>query len=219
MNELLENNPTDLLQDLHQTFTTRIDEIMALMARITTQSLVQIEQVMRGIDNEVHLVKTVNDATFYLHVRRHGELPFADIAWALAQARRAGAPVPEVLLCEPVWLDRAEREVMIQTAILGRPLQDLFDELSDEELRQCYRQAMPVLAMIHRISVAGYQMCRHAVWDFHNWETLSRTWLQQRQGAYDSLQVVGFTEAESSRLLAALGQLLQRLPCVQPVLL
>lgn len=156
MNELLENNPIDPLQDLHQKFTTRTDEITALVARITTQSLAQIEQVMRGIDNEVHIVKTAHDATFYLHVRRHGELPFADIAWALAQARRAGALVPEVLFCEPVWLDGAEREVMIQTAILGRPLQDLLAELNDEQLRHCYQQAMPMLAMIHRIPVAGY---------------------------------------------------------------
>lgn len=62
-------------------------------------------------------------------------------------------------------------------------------------------------------------MRSHAVWDFHNWESLTRTWLQQRQVAHGSLHVVGFTEDESSRLLAALGQLLQRFPCVQPVLL
>lgn len=75
-----------------------------------------------------------------MHIRRYGELPFADIAWALEQARAVGASVPEVLWLGQSFVDGAEREVMIQRGIPGRSLQDLLGTLSDNDVRWCYQR-------------------------------------------------------------------------------
>jgi hypothetical protein len=110
-------------KQLHASFTTLPDEIEAVVVCVTATPIVRHEQIARGIDNEVHSVTTTNGTNLFVHIRRHGELPFADIAWALERALAAGAPVPEVFLCDLHWLDGTEREVMIQRGIPGYLLQ------------------------------------------------------------------------------------------------
>ena len=123
---------TDSLEQLHAAYTTRPEEIAAVVDRITTNPITSQAKIIGGIDNEVHAVTTINGARLIVHVRRHGELPFNDIAWAIGQVRAAGAPVPDVLLCDRAWIDGAEREVMVQGALSGRPLTDLMPGIDDE---------------------------------------------------------------------------------------
>ena len=55
---------------------------------------------MRGYDNEVYRVITADGGGLIVRIRRRSEVPMADEAWAIAQGRAAGAPVPDVLLSE-----------------------------------------------------------------------------------------------------------------------
>jgi aminoglycoside phosphotransferase (APT) family kinase protein len=219
MNDSAEQRFLDDLQHLHAAFTTRSDEIAAVVAYVTASPIIRQEKVAHGFDNEVHRVSTESGAQLYVHIRRYGELPFADIVWALGQARAAGALVPDVLFYGRCSIDGAERDVMIQRGIPGRPLEELLATLSDDQLRWCYLQAMPTLAKIHSVPVDGYQMRREGVWDYLDWETLAAAWIKKRAAERDSMFVVGFTEAECVRMLTALDQLLRRFPCERPVLL
>jgi hypothetical protein len=144
------------LHHLHAQYTTHPDEIAAVVARVTPAAVVRQEKIVRGYANEVYLVMTADDTRLVVRIRRRGEVPTPDEAWAMVQARAAGAPVPAVLLCQRRRIDGAERDVMVQRMLPGRPLADIAATLDQEQLRACLVQAGAALARIHTLAVDGF---------------------------------------------------------------
>lgn len=206
------------LEQLHAAYTTQPQEIAAVVARITTSPIEQLSKIVGGIDNEVHAVTTMDGQALVVHVRRHGELPFDDIAWAIGKAQTVGAPVPDVLLCERAWIDGAEREVMVQSALAGRPLQELLPTLDDDDLHACCLQWAAMLATLHSIPVDGFGMRRNGVWDSPDWEYMTSR-LKPGRPERTTLLNAGLNEDEVTRIATALDRLQRRFACSQPVLL
>lgn len=206
------------LEQLHAAYTTRPEEIAAVVARTTTNPITSQAKIVGGFDNEVHAVTTTNGAKLVVHVRCHGELPFDDIVWAIGQARAAGAPVPDVLLCDRAWIDGAEREVMVQRALPGRSLKELIPTLDDDQLRACCLQWAAMLTTLHSVPVDGFGMRRNGVWDFPDWEYMTS---RLRPGSTERMTLLrsGLLEDEVTRMSVALDRLRRRFPCPQPVLL
>ena len=130
-----------------------------------------------------------------------------------------GAPVPDVLLYDRGWIDGAEREVMVQCAILGRTLEEQRGSLGEDQLRSCLVQAAAALAKIHSVRVDGFYMRRHGVWDFANWEGVAAANLRDRTAERAPVRTAGFTDAELDVLLGTLDQLQRQFPWPNPVLL
>lgn len=209
----------DFLQQRHSVYTTSFAEVEALVASVTSRPVVAREKIVRGYDNEVYSVTTSDGAAFIIRIRRYGDLAAHDEAWAIETARAAGAPVPEVLLCDRRFIDGAEREVMIQRLVPGRPFADRINFLDQRQLRRCYTQVAEALARIHSVAVEGFYLRHNGVWDFPTWASIAASNVAARATEGAALVRVGFTDAEFDTLVAALDTLQQRLPWPDPVLL
>ena len=210
---------TSFLHHLHAQYTTHPDEIAAVVACVTPAAIVRQDKIVRGYDNEVYRVSTEDGIGLIVRIRRRSEVSMADEAWAIAQVRAAGAPVPDVLLCDRRWLDGAERDVMVQRAMAGRPLADLAATLTPEQVRACLVQAGAALVPIHSVAVAGFYQRHHGVWDFASWAEVAASNLRDRTAERAAVLSVGVTAAEFATLITKLDELQRRLPWTQPVLL
>ncbi len=209
----------DFLARRHDAYTTRPDEIATVVGKVTRQPIVGYEKLVRGYDNEVYVVTFHDDSRLVVRIRRHGELPMEDEAWAIAQARAAGAPVPAVYLCEHVPIDGAERPVMVQAFVLGQPLGELAPTLTPDEARACIVQAAHALVTVHSVRVAGWYMRRHGVWDFVDGAAIAASNVADRRSERGAALAAGITVGEWEQLITALDTLQQRLPPELPVLL
>ena len=121
---------TTVLRQRHAAYTTPESIVFALVQRATGQRAVARQQVTRGYDNEVYTVTTDRAQELVVRIRRHGDVGFAQEAWAIARCRATGVPVPDVLLVnqitEPAWAG----EVMVQQKIEGHVLKNLLPTLT-----------------------------------------------------------------------------------------
>ena len=209
----------DFLARRHDAYTTRPDEIAAVVGKVTRQPIAGYEKLVRGYDNEVYVVTLHDGSRFVVRIRRHGELPMEDEAWAIEQARAAGAPVPVVYLCEHFLIDGAERPVMVQAFVPGHPLGELAPTLTPDEVRACVVQAARALANVHSVRVEGWYMRRHGVWDFVDGAAIAASNLEDRRSERVAALAAGITVREWDRLITALDTLQQCFPPEVPVLL
>jgi Ser/Thr protein kinase RdoA (MazF antagonist) len=209
----------DFVQERHAAYTTPPPELAAIVARVTRSRVVRLEKIARGYDCEVYQVAVQDGEQLIIRIRRYGDLPVEDEAWAIAQARRAGAPVPDVLLCGRCWIDGKEREVMVQRAVPGRSLEVQHGSLSEDQLRSCFVQAAAALAKIHSVWVDGFYMRRQGVWDFASWEAIAAANLRDRTAERAAVRNAGFTDAEIDALLGTLDRLQREFPWPDPVLI
>lgn len=100
---------TDIVKQRHAAYNTSEQVIFGLVKRATGEKALAREKIARGYDSEVYLVHTRNDGDVVVRIRHHGGAPFADEAWALAQCRSAGVPVPDVLLIEMLPIYRCSK--------------------------------------------------------------------------------------------------------------
>ena len=197
----------EFLARRHAAYTTRPDEIAAVVGKITRQPIAGYEQRVRGYDNEVYVVILQDRSRLVVRIRRHGTLPLEDEAWAMEQARAAGAPVPAVYLCDHVPIDGAERPVMVQAFVAGHSLGELAPTLTADETQACIVQAAHALANVHSVRVAGWYMRRHGVWDFEDWAAIAASNLEDRRSERGAALAAGITAGEWERLISALDAL------------
>jgi aminoglycoside phosphotransferase (APT) family kinase protein len=210
---------TDFVHQLHAAYHTPPDVLAAIVGRVTQRQVVGLEKVVRGYESEVYQVTIQDGERLVIRIRRYGPLRMEDEAWAIAQARAAGAPVPDVLLCECHWIDGAERDVMVQRAVPGHPLAAQHGSLGEDQLRSCFVQAGAALATIHRVPVEGFYMRRQGVWDFASWEDVATANLRDRTAERATVRTAGVTDAELDTLLGVLDRLQRALPWPNPVLI
>src|SRR5829696_1899991 len=105
---------TEIIRKRHAAYQTSEQVIFDLAERASGQQATAREKIVRGYDSEVYLVHTRNNSDMVVRIRHHGGAPFADEAWAIAQCRDVGVPVPDVLLVETIDIDGIKREVMVQ---------------------------------------------------------------------------------------------------------
>jgi len=114
-----------------------------------------------GRGREVHEVVTASDTRLVIRGEAHESNGLDQEAWFLAQARKAGVPVPEVVWLGTVETAAGPRTVMVQTAVAGRPLSAALPGLSAGQRRSAARSSGQVIARLHSVPVGGFYR-RHA---------------------------------------------------------
>ena len=146
-----------------------------------------------------------------VRIQQHGTTEFEQEAWAIEACRAAGVPVPEICLIDQIegLTDGSTDEdrpltqgVMVQKRVPGRPLLEIQDRLSEQELADIYHQVGIALGKMHSIQVGGfYKMNVDGEWDFPDWESLSRAARRDRAAERPKLIQAGFNNQEIDTLL------------------
>ena len=155
------------------------------------------QEVVRGNDNEVYIVKTEELHDFVVRIKRSGEVSLAQESWAITPCKKAGVRVPEVRFVGTIESEFESLEAMVQDAVPGQPLSDLAEHLNDQDFRCALHQAGEELAKIHNITVQGfYQYDLEHGWDYQSWSEVGASMVQNRSKERDLIVQNGFTEPE-----------------------
>jgi aminoglycoside phosphotransferase (APT) family kinase protein len=211
---------TDVMRRRHAAVQTQPATIAMLVRRATGQGAAHIQRIVRGYESEVYLATVAASEHLVVRIRRYGSVSYASEAWAIEACRSAGAPVPEILLVDTIALDGDERDVMVQRAVPGRPLGDLQDTLSRDELAHIWGQAGEALARIHSVPAGGfYKMRQPGVWDFPSEASVSLSAREARQSDLDELRQRGVPGDDLEALEALLDAAENAFPVERPSLL
>lgn len=223
---------SEFLQQFHAGFATSREVVLDLVATATGHAslsgagLIRLSRIVDGYDNEVYRadlgVPRQRDPTVvYVRIRRYGEGTFDEEAQAMAWAREAGVPVPEVIMtCElatpsnpSIPSDPADpgrrgtaRGVMVVAAASGRSLDTTFEALSPGRRDQVLTNLGRTLAQLHAVATPGW-------WrpDGESWPTAEQLrdgYIRGRRTERDHLIHAGLTTSEIERTYAALDTFL-----------
>lgn len=200
-------------------FKTSQATVFKLVRDATAEIAAKRVKVERGSANEVYVVTTHEENDYIVRIRHYGEVPFAQEAWALEQARQVGAPVARVHKVGDWVIDGLPRDIMVQDRLPGTPLDETLASLSPEQQAEVFRQTGAALAKIHRIPVGGFYR-RHAggSWDFYDWDSLMESAIRDRTAETLALVRAGLPHEEVSAGLGLLQSYRANFSCEQPVL-
>lgn len=205
-------------RDLHASFGVAPDDVAAVVRKATGRPMASLSRIVRGQENEVYRAVTDSADEVVVRIRRFGEEgSLADEAWAMDQARRAGAPVPEVLLLDRLTSDGADLPVMVQAIAEGQALAERAD-LTAAERQAALARAGEVLARINAVTVPGFwRPGSDGEW-MSDWTSLMSGFTADREAERDLICAMGFGAAEFDRMITCLHAYADEFPCSQPVL-
>ncbi len=214
----------DFMRARHAMYATPEAVIFGVIKQATGRQASRRQAIMQGYDNEVYAVTTDPYGEFIVQIRQHGYTSYAQEAWAIEQARMAGAPVPEVLLVDHLAIDDSLtdvqlREVMVQRKVPGQALSERQNSMTLREVAYIWAHVGTALSQIHSISVGGfYKLNSDGQWDYATYDQIMASHLHARQLEVPFLRQSGFSDAEIERMLATITTCAQRFRCAQPVL-
>ena len=112
----------------HTAFSAPRDLLVAFVEQKMGAQVMGLERVTQGYVNEVYYADLASSERVIVRIRRRGVTSFASEGWALAAARSAGVPVPEVYALEMLAV-KGGLEVMLLSLVPGRPLGELWPGL------------------------------------------------------------------------------------------
>jgi len=146
---------SSFLREMHAHVRTDPDRVAVLVRTATRGDVESVRRVVNGYDNEVYRVTVVNRGQVYVRIGRHGEGNFDGERWAMAQAREAGVPVPDVLAIDRIVSDDAERDAMVVEAATGLAFETVEDRLSTRQRAAVLLDLGRVLARLHAVRMPG----------------------------------------------------------------
>jgi hypothetical protein len=190
--------------DLHASFGVPPDEVAAVVRKVTGRPMVSLSRVVRGQECEVYRAVADSDVEVVIRIKRFGEEgTLADEAWAMEQARRAGVPVPEVLLVDRLTSVDADLPVMVLAVAEGEALTDRAG-LTAAERRSALARAGEVLARMNGVTVPGFwRPGPDGEWT-KDWVALMTGFIADREAERDLVCGMGFGAAEFDRMIALL---------------
>lgn len=208
----------EFLRQRHAAYATPADVLSSLIKDATGQNVQRHEKIVRGYANEVYRIWTDQGEPFVVRIRQHGDLGFQQEAWAMAQCRAAGAPVPMVYLVATVDIAGQPHEAMVLQAMPGQAVCDLQRELTTTELAAVYAQVGAALRTIHSVRVDGFgQLREESKWEFPDWASLAQAERRERESNAPTLCRAGLSTAEVEQLLRIISTM-AAFECPQPVL-
>lgn len=134
-------------EQLHARWTTPDVVINRLVRSASGSTVATMSRIIGGEGNEVWSITTRSGVDLILRVSRSTN--FAAERWATEQARRAGVPVPEILLVQDgVPIGDIQVAIWIHRTIHGQPL----GTLEDKNAGRRTAEAGELLARIHTVS-------------------------------------------------------------------
>jgi aminoglycoside phosphotransferase (APT) family kinase protein len=209
----------DFIQARHAHFALAESSIDQLVRQATGQEPVRRARIVRGRNNEVHVVATDQQEQFVVRILRHSEVSLQQEAWAIEQCRAQGVPVPEVLWVGSVVEGSRSVETMVQRRAAGQALSVLQPDLDRQQLESAYAQAGEALSRIHAVSAGGfYRLRANGCWDFPNWEQLMTSHLSNRTAEAPEWTRCGFTPQEIQVVIESIERYAAEFRCDDPVL-
>lgn len=191
------------LAELHRQFGVPRSVVVRLAEKADGGHVEKVERVVRGYDNEVYRVGLAAGLAVYVRIRRYGEGQLDQEVWAMAQARDAGLPVPEVLAMDAASELTGGHPVMVVAAAAGRPLEQVLARASPADRQRVLIRLGSTLAQLHSVPAPG-------VWrpdSFGQWpdpDRLRQGFIAERRGEVELLLTAGLTPAEVDRASALL---------------
>ena len=206
------------LNSRHAKFNTPETLVFEMTRRAINQTPVSRAKIVKGNDKEVYFVATAEGQEVVAIVNQTDE-SFAGEAWCLTQLRKAGVPVPEVLLFDCLEHEGKAIEFMVQSKISGQPLESHWQSLTAEQRQNSLRQMGEVLAQIHAVRADGFYK-RHADgnWDFSSWSKLMKATAGDRRAERKWILQAGFSEADFAFLVRMIERYEKEFDCDSPVL-
>lgn len=198
-------------ESFHAAFNAPKDLLSAFVEREMGVRVTGLERVTQGYANEVYRAELASSQRVVVRIRRRGVTSFVSEAWALEAARRAGVPVPEVYALGTLEADEP-LEVMLLSLVPGRPLVELWPDLSEGERRLAMGHVGRALRGLH-LEVGGWgRRSDNGSWEFATWQERAEAEVLGREADVPVLREAGLSAAETDGLMAAVRTMLTLSP-------
>lgn len=188
---------SEYLKQLHSRYSVEQPDIISLVTDATGTSVANSTRIVRGDEYEVHRVQLHDDSSVYLRVT----FPLTPTskaeheAWAMAQARENGAPVPEVLKVAIIDSPHGPRSAMVVRACPGKQLAEILATLRPEQRSTAMNNIGHLLALLHAIPMPGIGR-PNADGSWPDPHTEAHRYLADCLNAADQLSLANFSSSE-----------------------
>lgn len=202
--------PSSYIREIHAAVSTSQEVLSSLAHRATGAELNQVKRIVEGYENEVYRVETTRGDDVVIRIRRFGVARSLDgaiaEAKAIERARNAGVPGPEVLLVDLVTIDGEDFPVMVQRAVPGRPLGQMWAILDADQRYAALVEVGEIIARLGQVPAPG------------DWAARTRAEVEERRTERNLVLTAGFTATEFDNMFAALDRYVDTFPCPDPIL-
>ena len=194
----------------HAQTSTPHSVLVEVVRRAVGSEIAQVNRIVEGYSNEVYRIRCVDDQDVVVRIRRFDgdATSSAGEAEAMERVRRAGVPVPEILLLDTVRIDGSDFPVMVQRTVPGRPLGDVVHHLSQRQRHDVLVEIGGLMARINGIHLD----------DERDWPTAMAADLADRRAARERILAGGFSAPQFDQMLNLLEGYVRDFPCDQWVL-
>jgi Ser/Thr protein kinase RdoA (MazF antagonist) len=127
---------------------------------------------------------------------------------AFLDLKAAGVPAPEILLLDTIDVSGREFPVMVQRTVPGRPLSEVIDRFSEQQVRQVLTQLGELIARLNGIRVESEL----------DWPTVMSAGLADRSAHRDQVLAGGFSATEFDLIMDLLAGYVHDFPVEEWVL-
>lgn len=202
----------------HAEFNTPEKQVFEMVRRATGQTPVARRKIVKGSIKEVYFV-AAEGREFVVVINRSGGARLDEEVWCLETLRRANVPVPQVLLFDCLEDEEKPLQFIVQTKVLGQPLEDVRGRLTPVQKQTALRNMGEVLAQIHAVRTEGFYK-RHAdgAWDFRRWSRMMEVAARDRAAERKWILQAGFNQAEFDSMMRFVQRYGKEFDCAAPVL-
>ncbi|MFC7622107.1 phosphotransferase family protein [Microlunatus sp. GCM10028923] len=177
-----------------------------VVRRAVGSELVRADRILEGYSNEVYRVRCAAGQDLVVRILRFDDditlAASAGEARAIELARAAGVPAPEILLLDTVEVGGREFPVMVQRAAVGRPLGEVIDRLSAQQLRDVLIELGELIARLNEVPVDHES----------DGPTAMAAALAHRQAERGQVLAAGFSASEFDQLIELLSEYVRDVP-------
>lgn len=178
--------------------STPVSTVVEIVGQAAGTAVEQVDRIVEGYSNEVYQVRCTDGQEVIVRILRFDDdvttAVSAGEAAAIAQARAAGVPAPEVLLLDTVGVDGSTFPVMVQRTVPGRPLREIVDDLSEGQRHDVLVELGGLVARLNSVVVD----------DARDWPTAMAADLGVAYADRDNILAGGFSAPQFERMLRLL---------------
>ncbi|OGH18439.1 MAG: hypothetical protein A2868_00885 [Candidatus Levybacteria bacterium RIFCSPHIGHO2_01_FULL_40_15b] len=198
------------ISSIHKTLITPEEIIRDIVKQGTGIKLLIKDRIIAGEVNEVYDITLSNKRHVILRISRQGYPNFQQEKWAITECKRAGVPVPEILLIKYVTIKNKKCSICLMEKIDGEPLERGgldFEKLNLETRKRLIRQAGEILSRIHSIETRGFGwIIGEGKAEYSNFENL----LKERLRKKDALERIIMEEGMDKNTIRTAFRIINR---------
>lgn len=201
------NRYQEYLESKHAKFEVDPNLLENVVKKATKSNIGESERLIHGEVNEVYSVTTKSGDAVIVRVSRNEKPKFEAERWAIEQSKKAGVPVPEVLLLDSVEDSGEKLSFCVEKKIEGVSLKSLTDG-GKTDIKPIVVEAGGVLARIHSVKTDGYgELKPEGKGSYDSWEEYMLAWnLKGREHIESSAKAIGLDVKAVRRAMGILEE-------------